>query len=228
MCFSPEADVVAGTVVAAIGVDALRHVASPRQLPLAVLPALLAAHELDEAFVWWGLQGQVATSIGHAAAVAYLAFAFVLPILGPLAIMSVETGRHRRAGMGVLLAAGTVVSAILLASVFGGSVSAHVDGHHIAYAASIPNGTFLAVLYVLITCGALLLSSDTRIVLFGASNIAAVVMLAWLTIGGLTSLWCAWAAISSAAIAWYLRSVKLGNRPRPQFLRLGQAGTPVP
>jgi hypothetical protein len=105
-----------------------------------------------------------------------------------------------------LLTVGAVVSAFLLTSVFHGSVSARIDGHHIAYTANVANGSLLAMLYILATCGTLLLSSDRRIVLFGASNVVAVMFLAWLTVGGLTSLWCTWAAITSISIVLYLRA----------------------
>jgi len=51
MCFSAQADLVAGLVVMAIGVDAVRHVQAPRQLPIASLPLLLGGHLLIETFV---------------------------------------------------------------------------------------------------------------------------------------------------------------------------------
>jgi len=63
MCFAPEADAVAGVVIVAVGVDALRHVGSPKQLALAALPLLFGLHQLTEAFVWWGLQGHVSQSV---------------------------------------------------------------------------------------------------------------------------------------------------------------------
>jgi len=220
MCFSPQADVVAGAVVTAIGVDALRHVTAYRQLPLAVLPILLAAHEFDEAFVWWGLRHQVPWSVGHAAVIIYLAFAFALPVIGPIAVMSTETQRRRWATMAGLLGVGLVISAMLLVSLFSGPVSARIDGHHIAYATNIVDGPLVAVLYVFATCGALLLSSDRRIVIFGALNVVAVLVLAWVMVGGLTSLWCAWAALASIAIALYLR----GATPNTD----GQVRSPSP
>ncbi|MGZ8623561.1 MAG: hypothetical protein ACXWYQ_05295, partial [Actinomycetota bacterium] len=61
------------------------------------------------------------------------------------------------------------------------------------------------VLDVIAACGALLASSDRLIRIFGVSNLVAVTMLAWLTVGGLTSLWCVWAAVTSVAINRYLR-----------------------
>ena len=59
MCFSAGADVVAGVVVGAIGLDGLRHVRRPAEMWLASLPLVLAAHQLVEAVVWLGLQGRV-------------------------------------------------------------------------------------------------------------------------------------------------------------------------
>jgi hypothetical protein len=76
MCFSPQADLVGGVVIGAIGVDTLRHCRRPREVALASLPLLLAAHQFVEAFVWWGLEGRVAPGVGRAAMWAYLAFAF--------------------------------------------------------------------------------------------------------------------------------------------------------
>ena len=46
MCYSPEADVVAGLMVGAIGIDAVRHVDDRRYLPLAAVPLVLAAFSL--------------------------------------------------------------------------------------------------------------------------------------------------------------------------------------
>ena len=86
-----------------------------------------------------------------------------------------------------------------------GPIDAAVVGHHIAYSVDIPGGAAIGVLYVVATCGALLMSSDRWIRYFGVSNVAAVVVLVWLTVGGLTSLWCVWAAVTSVAIDLFLR-----------------------
>jgi hypothetical protein len=67
VCFSPEADVMAGIVVSGVGVDALRHVRHRRYLPLAVIPLILGLHQVVEAFAWWGMQGRVSFQVGHMA-----------------------------------------------------------------------------------------------------------------------------------------------------------------
>ena len=64
MCFSAEADLVAGAVVTAIGVDAMRQVRRPEERALGALPVLLGAHLLVEAVVWEGLTGGVDPRIG--------------------------------------------------------------------------------------------------------------------------------------------------------------------
>ena len=92
MCFSAEADVVAGLVVTAIGVDALRQVRRPEERLLGALPVLLGAHLLVEAVVWQGLTGHVDPSVGRQAMWIYLAFALVvLPVLVPFAVRAAVT-----------------------------------------------------------------------------------------------------------------------------------------
>jgi len=58
MCFSAEADLISGAGVAVVGLDALRHVRRPRELAIASLPAVLAAHQLTEVFVWSDLHSR--------------------------------------------------------------------------------------------------------------------------------------------------------------------------
>lgn len=205
MCFSPEADLVAGVVVTAIGIDTIRRPHTPRELPLASLPLLFGVHQLIETFVWWGLSGKVPATLGDTATWIYLAIAFLLPIWVPLAVRGVEAARGRRLLITFLTGVGLVVSVVLLGSIIWGPVDAAVDHHHIAYAVQIPCGASIGTLYAVATCGALLLASDRWIRRFGVSNLVAVVVLVWLTVGGLTSLWCVWAAVTSVAIDLYLR-----------------------
>ncbi len=89
VCFSPQADIVGGLVISGIGVDVVRHVHRRRDhMALAALPLVLGAHQLDEAFVWWGQEGHVPSAIGHVALWIYLLIAFVLlPIVVPVAVL---------------------------------------------------------------------------------------------------------------------------------------------
>ena len=71
--------------------DALRHVSNRRELPLASLPLLFAAHQLIETFVWWGFDGQVALVGGaEPRCTVYLVIAFVAPRRDPTRVLAVE------------------------------------------------------------------------------------------------------------------------------------------
>jgi hypothetical protein len=205
MCFSAEADLCTGIVVGAVGIDALRHIRKPHQIALAATPILFAVHEVDESFVWWGLHGQVAFPVEHAAIYVFLAVAFVLPFWVPFAMLGVETKVHRRQLMGALLVVGTVTTVVLLVAIVRGPVGATIDGSHIAYSADISYAGILIALYVVATCGSCLVASNRWLVLLGLANLGAVIALGWITFTGFTSLWCAWAALTSVAIAVYLR-----------------------
>ena len=205
MCFSPEADLTGGVIAGVVGFDTLRHVERPQQLVLAALPVVFAAHELDEVFVWLGLRGQVPWPVARVAIYVFLAVAFTLPFIVPLAILGVEPQRRRRRLLQGLWVLGAVGTAGLLAGIAGAPISAVIEGNHIAYNVDLTYGNVLVVLYLLATCGAMLAASNRVLVGLGLCNVVAVAALSYLTITGFTSLWCAWAAVSSVVIAVYLR-----------------------
>jgi len=207
MCFSAQADLVGGLVIGAIGVDVLRHVNGRRDhLALAVMPLMFAAHQIDEAFVWWGLQGHVSATVGRVAMWIYLLFAFVLlPTYVPLAVLAIEPRGGRRRVMGAFACLGVGVSGVLLAAMLRGPVTARLGDDHLAYATSLRSGALVVAAYVLATCGSLLVSGYRNVALFGIVNLIAVAVLARLTIDGFASLWCGWAALTSGAFALHLR-----------------------
>jgi hypothetical protein len=207
MCLSAQADLLGGVVIGAIGIDAVRHVGARRDhLPLAALPLILAVHQLDEAFVWWGLQGHVAESVGRAATWVYLLIAFVLlPVYLPVAVLCLEPRGRRRQAMVALTGLGVIVSIVLLAAMVAGPVTAELGDYHVNYDTGLRSGGFVVLLYVVATCGALLFSGYRDVALFGVVNLVAVAVLARLTIDGFASLWCAWAAVTSGAFALWLR-----------------------
>jgi hypothetical protein len=209
VCFSVQADLVGAVVVGAIGVDVVRHARARRDhLALAFLPLLLAAHQLDEAFVWWGLQGHIAPEFGRVATWIYLLFAFVvLPTYVPIAVFAIEPGGRRRMMMVPFIAVGAVVSAVAMAGLLRGPVTAELGHYHLIYTTGLSAGTLVVIAYVVATCGSLLFSGYRHVAIFGVVNLIAVAILAEITIDGFASLWCAWAALTSGAIAAHLRFV---------------------
>lgn len=206
MCFSPEADLAAGVVLGALAIDALRRHPCRSDLPLAALPAVLAAHSLIEALVWYAGRGNIDEAIGTAATYAYLLIAFVvLPTLVPLAIRLREPkNSHHRALTG-LVVLGAVVSSVLFAVLVTSPVTATLETHFVRYHTQIPFAAVIVTGYVIATCGPGLLSSARTIQVFAGLNLVAVGVLALVNTAGLTSLWCGWAVVTSVAVVIQIR-----------------------
>lgn len=227
MCFSPQADVLGGLVICAIGVDAVRHVGQRRDfLALAWIPLMLGAHQFIEALVWLWLQGHVPRGIGQVALWAYLLIAFVvLPVFVPLAVIALEPTKRRKQLMAPFAAIGTVIAALLLAAMIRGPVGVRLAPYHLAYSIHLPDGLLIVAAYVVAVCGPLLLSGYRNVALFGIVNLIAVVVIARLTISGFASVWCGWAALTSAAITLHCRLAKPhSRRSRPGADGLTSAG----
>jgi len=214
VCFSPQADVVGGLVICAIGVDSVRHVHQRREfLPLAWIPVLLGIHQFIEALVWLWLQGHVPREIGHPALWAYLLIAFVvLPVFVPLAVVALEPTKRRKWMMGPFVSIGVAVAVVLFAAMVRGPVAVRLAPYHLAYSIRLSDGFLVVALYVVAVCGPLLISGYRHVAIFGMVNLVAVIIIARLTVSGFASVWCGWAAVSSGAITLHCRLAK----PHPQ------------
>jgi hypothetical protein len=214
VCFSPEGDVAGGVVVMAIGVDACRHLRGRKEyLFVATLPLLLGLHQIDEAFVWWSLRGIVRPELGTVAMWIYLVFALVmLPVMVPLLVLGVERTAAMRWRIAPFVAVGAVVAGIMLATMLRTHPTVHLGSYHLAYSIGLRHGVLVVGLYVVATCGPLLVSGMRHIFWFAVANVVAVVVLARLCADGFTSLWCFYAALASGAIAAYMRLAEPGQR----------------
>ena len=110
---------------------------------------------------------------------------------------------------------GAVIAVTLLAAMLHGPVGVTLAPYHLSYSIRLPAGLVIVALYVVAVCGPLLMSGYHNVVLFGVVNLIAVVIIAQLTISGFASVWCGWAAVSSAAIALHCRFVKVPSATRP-------------
>jgi hypothetical protein len=204
-------------LICAIGVDAVRHIRQRREfIALAWIPLLLGAHQFIEALVWLWLQGHVPRAIGHVALWAYLLIAFVvLPAGIPLAVIALEPTRRRKWMMAPFALIGTAVAGVLLAAMIRGPVGVTLAPYHLSYGIRLSDGFLIVALYVVAVCGPLLMSGYRNVAIFGVVNLVAVIVIARLTVSGFASVWCGWAAVSSAAITLHCRFAK----PRPHRRR---------
>jgi hypothetical protein len=207
VCFSPEGDLGGGLLVTAIGIDACRHLRGRNnQLLLAALPLLLGVHQIDESLVWWSLQGHVPHLVGRVAMWIYLLIALVVvPVFVPVAILRLEPTARRRRIIVPFVILGSIVAAVLFATMLRGPITVRLGSYHLAYSIGLRHGLLIVGLYVVATCGSLLLSGYKHIVVFGLLNLAVVIVLARLTADGFASLWCFYAALASGAISLHMR-----------------------
>jgi len=168
--------------------------------------------------VWFGLQGKVSPALGNVAVWIYLLFALVvLPVLGPLLVLSIERTPARRWRTAPFVAAGAVTSVVLVTTMLRTHPTAHLGAYHLAYSFGLKHGTLVVGLYIVATCGSMLASGFRHVFWFGVSNLVAIVVLARLSADGFTSLWCFYAALASAAIALWLRFARPADPSLPIF-----------
>jgi hypothetical protein len=132
----------------------------------------------------------------------------------PTMVMLIEPPGRRRRLIVPFLGLGVVVSALLLIAMLRGHPSATLGSYHVAYTIGLRHGVEVIGLYFLATCGSLLASGVRSVVVFGAANLVAVVVLAPLSADGFASLWCFYAALASGAIALHLRLSRTGRDER--------------
>jgi hypothetical protein len=219
VCFSPQADVIGGIAVTAIGIDACRHLRGRNDhLLLAAIPVVLGVHQLDEAFVWWGLQGHMPYAVERTALWVYLLIAFVLlPIFIPMAVRSIEP-QERKRRMLPFVGLGLGVSTVLFVTMLRAhAVNVQLRPYHLAYSIGLTHGGPVVDCYVAAICGALFFSGFRGVAIFGVVNLVAVIVIAVLTIDGFTSIWCGYAALTAGAVALHMRYAK-PNRIAPHLL----------
>lgn len=204
MCFSIQADLVAGVVVGGVGIAAMTQVRKPRELALASLPLLFSVHAFVEVVVWRGVDGGTSQAVLNAATWLYLAIAFVaVPILVPIAVALIEP-KTRWPRFAPFIVLGIVVGIWLGYSISANPVKATPYDHHMNYDVTIWAGIVVVIGYLIATCGPGMMSDYRHVRVFGALNAAAVAVLIIVQRSALISLWCVWAAITSVAVLMHL------------------------
>ena len=204
MCFSATANFVGSGVLGAVGVVTLTKVRHRREILFATLPTLFAIHQFIEGFVWLGLDGILSPAVTHDMGAAFMLYAQgLLPFLLPLSVMLFEVDRKSRNRMlpFVIIGGGTTLYILWALTAF--PLQLYVRGNSIVYINQATNNSAIAVLYVIATCGSLFVSKIRMMVVFGAANLAILLVVMAFKRYAFTSLWCAYAAIASIIILVY-------------------------
>ena len=218
MCFSATANFVGSAVLGAAGVATLTRVKHRRELLFAALPMLFAVHQFIEGFVWLGLDGILSPAVAHDMGAAFMLYAQgLLPFLLPLSVLLFEPNAKSRSRMLPFLVLGGATTLYILWALTAFPLQLYVKGNSIVYINQATNNTAVALLYVIATCGSLFFSKIKMMVVFGAANLAILLVVMGVKRYAFTSLWCAYAAVASVIIlAYFWRS----HEDRPFDYRL--------
>ncbi len=213
MCFSATANFVGSGVLATVGVATLTHVKHRRELLFAALPTLFAVHQFIEGFVWLGLDGILSPNVAHNMAAAFVLYAQgLLPLLLPLSVLLFESDAQSRRRMLPFAIVGGATTLYMLWGLTAYPLQVYVEHNSIVYVNAGTNHTALAVLYVIATCGSLFFSKIRPMVIFGAANLAILLITMAVRRYAFTSVWCAYAAVASVIILAYFWTSK-AERP---------------
>ena len=201
MCFSATANFVGSGVLGAVGVVTLTKVKHRRELLFAALPTLFAIHQFIEGFVWLGLDGILSPAVAHDMGAAFILYAQgLLPFLLPLSVLLFEPNVRSRRRMLPFLVLGGGTALYILWALTAYPLQLYVKANSIVYINQATNNTAVALLYVIATCGSLFFSKIRMMVMFGAANLAILLIVMEFKRYAFTSLWCAYAAIASVII----------------------------
>lgn len=213
MCFSAAANFSGSGVLGGIGAITLTRVKHRRELLFASLPTLFAIHQFTEGFVWLGLDGVLFPRVTHDMAAAFMLYAQgLLPLLLPLSVLLFEPDARSRRRMLPFVVLGGLLALYILWALTAYPTQTFIKSNSIVYINSATNNTAVAFLYVIATCGSLLLSRIRDMVVLGMANVAILVAVMAVKRYAFTSVWCAYAAVASVIIlAYFWKS----HRQRP-------------
>jgi hypothetical protein len=208
VCFSATVNFAGSGVLGAAGVVTLTKVKHRRELLFAALPLLFAIHQFIEGFVWLGLDGILSPAVAHDMGAAFMLYAQgLLPFLAPLSILLFEPNKKSRRRMLPFAVLGGATTLYILWALTAFPLQLYVQQNSIVYINQATNNTAVALVYLIVTCGALFFSEIRMMVVFGAANLVILLIVMAVKRYAFTSVWCAYAAAASVIIlAYFWRS----------------------
>lgn len=191
-------------ILLVIGVLTLEKVSHPSELVFASLPLLFGLHQFTQGFVWLGLYHMVSPLTLHVASLLFVFYAqAILPFWVPLAIWLLEQSGPRRQ----LIAAFLIMGGLLMGYVAWGLLTqptqVFISHYSLVYFNPQTEHLWVAIIYILTTCGSLVLSRSIAIQLFGWLNLIGLVLVYWIARYSFTALWCLYAALVSVILYLY-------------------------
>lgn len=198
MCFSPEASFAASAALATVGLASVSSAKTKELRWVACIPLAFSVQQAIEGFQWLAPKpSELSLVLGYG----FLFFAFLVWLIAvPVLAGLVEPQKIRKRLMRYLFYLGAAGAAYLLWFVATEPLTVCVVNHSIDYQIFLPYSNYFFVVYVLATCGSLLLSSQKHIRLFGWLTFFSLLVAFWVYRETLTSVWCFFAAILSCLV----------------------------
>lgn len=203
MCIAASVNFAASACIAAVGVLTLSRVSQPRTTLFATIPLLFALHQFAEGFVWLGADGVIRPDAeGHLVFLFILYAQGILPLLMPFAVLLMEPPGKRRVIVAVLTLLGGAECAYVMYALVQYPSTAIVEHHSLAYRNPGTETFWVAGVYIVVTCGALIASTHKVVRWFGLLNLVGVIATLVMARWAFTSIWCLYAAIVSCVLLW--------------------------
>ncbi|MDN5937926.1 MAG: hypothetical protein L0H83_04625 [Salinisphaera sp.] len=213
MCFSATASFASAAVIAPVGVATLLRADHPNEWLLASLPACFAWHQFNEGMIWLGLLGQLPFGNLPAWGFVYMLYAqCLLPVLIPFSVWLIEPNRPRGHWLWPFVALGAGLAAYVFWALLRFDTEIFLRGHSVVYRNPATSTVLIAALYVVATCGALFFSGYRYLVGLGAANLVGVLAVLYFKHYAFTSVWCAYAAVTSVLIYWHFHRRRRAER----------------
>lgn len=198
-------------------------VSTPREVLFASLPMLFALHQFTQGFVWLGMYDIIGPRPLQLAEGIFVFYAQgLLQFLVPLSLWLIEPSGWRKQLIGVLTVIGGALTVYTLYGLAHEPTTVYVHDHLLVYVNPWTHKTWVAVVYVLTTCGSLILSRSIAIQLFGFVNLLGLTLVFLLTPYAFTSLWCLYAATVSVLLYFYFveRRIRFLQKLKDREVRL--------
>lgn len=219
MCFSAEASFIGGSALTAIGILSVRKNREPDQRLFAAMPLVFGVQQIAEGFVWTALKSEQKDLMLKLSAYAFLVVALLIwPSFVPLSVRLMETDRRRKTFLNILTALGVVTSLSYLAGFLIYEVTVRIDYMHIDYGVNAPQ-QFLKIAYLAylaVTLLPFLITSKRKVWLLGAVIVVSYAVAAYFYSEYLLSVWCFFAAVTSAVVWWIVGEVRVTSKQQVQ------------
>jgi hypothetical protein len=210
MCFSASASFGASVTLVAIGVLSTKAAVTLPQKGLATIPFLFAIQQFVEGGIWIALQNphtDMAVFWTPILMNLFLIFAWVIwPLYIPLIVSFLEEVPWKRKILKVMTVSGTVISGLLIYILVISDIKPVIKGYHIIYERSneLSGMLILGAFYIVHLLAPFFISTTRRLWYLGIINFGSLVIAQVLFTAAFISVWCFFAALSSAVIYWLI------------------------